>query len=304
MEDSSAAFPVAEIQRFCMHDGPGVRTVVFFKGCPLRCAWCHNPEMGREGQDMLFYPGRCISCGACVSACPAGAQSVYPQRRFERDLCKACGLCAQVCCTDALVPVARVMTAGEILSAAMKDKAFYGEAGGITLSGGEALLQGERLLPLLSSCKEAGLNTVVETCGYFDGELIPALIPLVDLFLFDVKDTDRERHKAYTGVSNEGILDNLRRLDALGGKTRLRCILVAGVNTEEAHYAALAELCAGLSHCQGVEFIPYHAYGGSKMVLLGYPDNGRVEWIPTADAVREAVTYLRERGVKAWVNGE
>ena len=295
--------PVAEIQRFCMHDGPGVRTVVFLKGCPLTCAWCHNPEMQRAGREILFHPQSCIYCGACVSACPSGAQAVYPARRFDRDLCKACGACAEVCCTDALVPASRERTVEEILETVLKDRAFYGEWGGVTLSGGEPLLHGAGALALLRACKAAGVTTAVETCGYFDGSMIPELVSAVDLFLYDVKDTDDGRHRTYTGVSNRRILDNLRRVDALGGRTRLRCILVAGVNTDGAHYAALTELAAGLSHCEGVEFLPYHAYAGSKMIPLGLPDNGRVEWIPSAETVQEAVAYLSARGVRAWVNG-
>ncbi len=298
MGDRNVTLPVAEIQRFCMHDGPGVRTVVFFKGCPLTCAWCHNPEMQKAGQEMLFYPQKCIFCGACVSACPTGAQIIHPERRFERDTCVACGRCAQVCCTDALVPVARDMTVEEILFAVMKDKAFYGEAGGVTLSGGEPMLHGEGSIRLLAACKGAGLTTALETCGYFDGGLIPELVPVVDLFLFDVKDTDEERHKAYTGVSNRRILENLRRVDALGGKTRLRCILVNGVNTDEGHYAALAELALGLTHCEGVEFLPYHAYAGSKMIALGLDDNGRKEWIPDRETVEAAKAYLAAREVR------
>lgn len=298
MDQPNMTLPVAEVQRFCMHDGPGVRTVVFFKGCPLRCVWCHNPEMQKVGQEMLFYPQKCIYCGACVSACPTGAQIMQPERRLERDRCRACGLCAEVCCTNALVPVAKGMTVEEILAVVRKDKAFYGEAGGVTLSGGEALIHGDGVLSLLTACKEAGLGTAVETCGYFDGGMIPHLIPVVDLFLWDVKDTDGERHKVYTGVSNRRILENLRRVDALGGRTRLRCILVNGVNTHEAHYAALVELALGLAHCEGIEFLPYHAYGGSKMVSLGLEDNGRVDWIPDGETVEAAKAYVAGRGVR------
>ena len=298
MTDQTAArLPVTEIQRFCMHDGPGVRTVVFCKGCPLRCAWCHNPETQRVTPEMLFYESKCIYCGACVSACPTGAHSIHPERVFDRDTCAACGRCAAVCCTDAITPAARDMTVAEILSAVLRDKSFYGEHGGITVSGGEPMLHPEGVISLLTACKEAGITTCVETCGEFSPIHLPALCGVTDLFLWDVKDTDPIRHKTYTGVDNVRILENLQEADRLGGRTRLRCILVEGVNTVESHYEALAGLYHGLSHCEGVEFIPYHAYGGSKMIPLGMPDNGRVEWIPDADTVESAKSYLRDRGV-------
>ena len=296
--------PVAEIQRFCMHDGPGVRTVVFLKGCPLRCAWCHNPEMQRSGREILFSESLCIFCGACVSACLTGAHALSPVRRFDRDTCTACGRCVGVCCTEALTQAARELTVAEILETVLKDRAFYGETGGITLSGGEPLLHSEGVKTLLTACREAGLTTAVETCGAVSPESLSSVVPLVDLFLWDVKDTCDERHKRYTGASNVPILDNLCLVDRLGGRTRLRCILVAGVNTEEAHYAALSSLFGELTRCEGVELIPYHAYAGSKMLPLGLPDNGRPEWIPSAETVEAACAYLSARGVPVRKNSD
>ena len=289
--------PVVEIQRFCMHDGPGVRTVVFLKGCPLRCAWCHNPEMQKGGREILFYESKCIFCGACVSGCPVGAHALHPERGFDRDKCIACGRCVDVCCTDALTMAGRDMTVEEILKAVMRDAAFYGDTGGITVSGGEPLCHPAGVLTLLGAAKEAGITTALETCGEFSYVFVPLLAKVTDLFLWDVKDTDDERHKAYTGVSNRRILDNLRLCDRAGGKTRLRCILVEGVNTVESHYEALAELYLSLSHCEGVELIPYHAYAGSKMLPLGLEDNGRVEWIPSEETMEAARAYLADRGV-------
>ncbi len=289
--------PVTDIQRFCMHDGPGVRTVVFLKGCPLRCAWCHNPEGQRPEQELLFYAARCIGCGACASVCPVGAQTLHPERGFDRARCLGCGRCAAVCCTEALVCARRDMTVEEILAVVARDRAFYGASGGLTVSGGEPMAHPAGVLSLLEATRAAGMTTAVETCGQFESAYLPRLVAAADLLLWDVKDTDAGRHKAYTGVSNERILANLREADRLGGHTRLRCILVAGVNTDEAHYRALAELAGSLRHCEGVELLPYHAYAGSKMLSLGLADNGRRDWIPTEDILETAKQVLMEHGI-------
>jgi pyruvate formate lyase activating enzyme len=149
----------------------------------------------------------------------------------------------------------------------------------------------------LRLCKAAGLNTAVETCGQIAPEVVAAAVPATDLFLWDIKDTDPQRHLRYTGVSGERIRENLRLVDSLGGKTRLRCILVNGVNTDPTHYAKVGELYHSLRHCEGVELLPYHTYGGSKAVALGRPDSGCREWIPTVETVTKAVTFLQEQGI-------
>ncbi len=297
--------PVTDIQRHCMHDGPGVRTVVFLKGCPLSCAWCHNPEGQSPRQEILYYESKCIGCGACVSSCSVGAHILDKDgHRFARENCMTCGRCAAVCCTEALVMARRDMAVSDILAAVLRDRAFYGESGptgrtrgGLTVSGGEPMAYPAGTLALLEAALAEGISTVVETCGQFDPVHLPRLSAAADLLLWDVKDTAPARHKRYTGVSNERILANLREADRLGARTRLRCILVAGVNTDEAHYAALAALAQSLSHCEGVEFLPYHAYSGSKMLPLGLPDNGRREWIPHDEAVAMAKAFLRAQGV-------
>ena len=283
-----------------MHDGPGLRTTVFFKGCPLRCAWCHNPETQKREGETLFYSQRCIGCAACSEVCKNSAQVCEGERRLDRQLCASCGACAEVCPTGALETVGREYTASELMSVIERDRAFYGEMGGVTLSGGEPFLQGESAALLLEECKRVGINTAVETCGFADFEAVLRALPHTDLFLWDVKDTDSERHKAFTGVDNARITENLRRADSLGARIRLRCILVGGVNTCEAHYIALGQLAASLSNCEGVEFIPYHAYGGSKATLLGLPDNGRTEWIPDKNELERARKTVSSFGVKVY----
>ena len=289
---------ITEIQRFCMHDGPGVRTVVFFKGCPLNCAWCHNPETKNPGQELLFYEKKCIGCGGCAAVCPKGAHSFDVTHLFDRESCAGCGSCADICPTGALSLSMREMTVEEVLSAAEKDRAFYGSEGGITLSGGEPLAQPAAVLALLKQCREKGIGTAIETCGYFDGKILSELVPLTDLFLWDLKIGDEELHRKYTGVSNRRIIDNLLKADELGAETVLRCIMVKNVNMNEEHYAAVAEVWNRLKHCRYAELLPYHAYGGSKMLPLGLADNGRTDWAPDEEEIARAKEILQQKGVR------
>ena len=288
---------VTEIQRFCMHDGPGLRTTVFLKGCPLSCAWCHNPETQKKEREILLYPKKCVACGQCRAVCPRGAHTVAEVHSFDRSRCIRCGVCTADCPTAALEICGREMTVSEILSEVERDAAFYGAEGGLTLSGGEPFLHGEAAVALLSEAKARGLRTAVETSGYADPDVLAAAVPYVDLFLWDLKDTDSERHKRNTGVTNERILENLALADRLGARIRIRAILVRGVNTEDAHYRRLAEIAGALRNPAEVEFIPYHAYAGTKATFIGKEDNGRTDWIPDGEEVLYAKETVRKHGV-------
>lgn len=290
---------VTEIQRFCMHDGPGLRTTVFLKGCPLRCAWCHNPETQKYNKELLFYHNKCIACSTCVNVCPHGVHIIEEQHTLDRGKCALCGECINVCPTKAVDICGREMEIGNILTLIEQDRAFYGHIGGVTLSGGEPFAQKENTVALLKACKEKGFHTAIETCGYADTDVLRSAMPFVDLFLWDVKDTDDVRHKKYTGVSTQRILENLVLADANGAKTRLRCILINGINTNEAHYHKVAKIASSLSHCEGVEWIPYHAYGGTKATFLGEEDNGKKEWIPTPEQMEHAKKILKSNNVNS-----
>jgi pyruvate formate lyase activating enzyme len=288
---------VAEIQKFCSHDGPGLRTTVFFKGCPLRCVWCHNPETQQFAPQVMFYDALCIGCGACVSACPTGAQVLTQNdRRRVVSLCENCGACARVCLTEACKTVGRDMSAEQIVAEVLTDAAFYGQSGGVTLSGGEPLCA-DGVVGLLQLCKQNGLHVLVETAGACDPETLRNAVPYVDEFYFDIKHTDKEKHKELTGADPERIWRNLALADALGAKTRLRCLLVNGLTTDKGHFERVAEMYASLKNCTGVQLLRYHPMGGSKAAALGLADSGRREWIPTDAQIARATEILWQQKV-------
>lgn len=290
---------VTDIQRFCTRDGPGIRTVVFFKGCPLRCVWCHNPENQNAKAELLYDSRLCINCGACAACCPENAHSFNSNATHElaRKNCRLCMRCAEVCPSGALESSGEYMSIESILQTVEKDRVFYGNTGGITLSGGEPFFQTRSAVALLTAAKSRGLSTAAETSGYFDGAVLPELVGITDLLLWDIKDCNDFRHRKYTGVSNSIIIENLQRADSLGLRTQISSIVVAGVNTDRDNYARIAELYHRLRHCDGVKLLPYHTYGSDKNVLIGKADNSNTSWIPSAGQLKTITDFLTENNV-------
>lgn len=258
------------LSRFCTDDGPGIRTTVFLKGCPLSCAWCHNPESQRREAEILFTAEKCAQCGRCAAVCPEDCHTVTEQgHTFDCEHCIACGRCAEVCPTMALEKKGESVSAEEVFEEVKRDLPFYGETGGVTVSGGEPLEHPVFTAELLRLCREAGIHTAIETSGFGSETAWDAVLPYCDLVLFDIKETDEKRHLDFTGVPLAPILENLHRVDHAGVKTLLRAPIIPGWNDREEHLQNIRELANTLQYCQGVEVMPYHAMGAYKYDCLG-----------------------------------
>jgi len=287
-----------DVQRYSIHDGPGIRTTVFLKGCPARCLWCHNPESQSFVPQVLVVETRCISCGSCARACPRGAPPP------GSSLCTACGACVEACPSGARQLAGREATVSELMEEVLRDRLFYDESGGgVTFSGGEPLAQPEFLAALLAACRAASLHTAVDTCGAAPRQRLLALTPLVDLFLFDVKLVDDARHRALTGLPAGPILDNLRALAAAGARLWVRVPVIPGYTDAEADLAATAALLAGLPGIGKVCLLPYHATGARKTARLGrsYPLGELAP--PPAGRLESLAALFRGRGLAVQIGG-
>ena len=289
---------VFDIEKFAVHDGPGIRTVVFIKGCPLHCRWCHNPESQSFEPELLFYAGKCTMCGKCVSVCPQHCHVIADGRHsFSRTACIHCGICAESCPADALKLCGRKMSVDEVMAEVLKDQVFYqNSGGGITLSGGEPLTHFAFSSALLKAAKEAGLQTAVETSGFAPWERIRELLPLVDLWLWDVKAAP-EKHEELTGVPWKTIYGNLLKLAGSGAELMLRCPLVPGINDEDMQLIRIAELAERLGGVRRIDLEPYHPLGEGKNLALGRNDAFHSAFASDADKKRWQETIAAHTAV-------
>jgi len=283
---------IFNIQKFSINDGPGIRTTVFMKGCPLRCLWCHNPESNSSRLEMFFNAEKCVGCRRCASACDRGGH-IFDEasHTYLRGNCILCGECAKECLTDALEVVGREASVEEVIADVMRDKIFYDNSGGgMTLSGGEPMAQFDFTYALLKAAKEKGLHTCIETCGFAKSENYAKIVPLIDIFLFDYKETDPQRHKEYTGVDNSLILSNLKMLDEVGAKIILRCPIIPTLNDREEHFKGIADTANSLKNVLEINIEPYHPLGSGKSETLG------------KEYALKELTFPEEATVKEWMD--
>lgn len=295
---------VFDIQRFSVNDGPGIRSIVFLKGCPLSCLWCCNPESQRIEPDVMYDQKKCIGCGKCTKVCAQGAIGPDNPAWIDRRKCVGCGECVNVCPTGALSLKGEVMSINEIIQVLRRDAHYFRQSGGgVTVSGGEPLTQWKFTTELLKACKAQGWETAIETTGLGTEEAIESVIPYVDLVLLDCKSTDPEVHKRVTGVSNEKIRENSAKIAAMANKVIMRVPTIPTVNATEEEFHRIAEFAKSL-HIDTVHVLPYHTLGESKYEMLGkaYEMGYEIKSLPR----EEAVIYqriLQSHGLNSVVGG-
>lgn len=302
---------IFNIQRFSVHDGPGIRTTVFFKGCPLNCWWCHNPESQESRPAVSLLPDRCIDCGSCLDACPNEIAGPLVRQALSPDNgsrpCLRCGACAEACPSGARMTIGKPYSVDEIMHELDKDQIFYDESeGGVTFSGGEPLAPKSKtnfLLACLAACRERGYHTAVDTCGHVPREQLIAAASRVDLFLYDLKLMDDRLHRRYTGVGNGLILDNLKALSSAGANVWVRVPLIPGINDDSENIEATAAFLSSFEVPYPVCLLPYHKVGGDKYRRLG--KTYRLSKIdpPAGDHLSGIADCFRARGLEVKIGG-
>jgi pyruvate formate lyase activating enzyme len=297
---------IFDIKKFALHDGPGIRSTVFFKGCPLRCSWCHNPEGISPAMEVMVSAQRCLAdCRECLDLCPQKALAKDKKSIvLNRDLCDGCALCAAACPAEALQMAGRAVSVGQVMGELAKDVIFYRDSGGgVTFSGGEPLAQIDFLHDLLLACKEHGWHIAVDTCGQAPFVAFEKIMPLVDLFLFDLKIIDPQKHSRFCGEDNDLILDNLSSLSLNARSLAIRIPLVPGCNDSAKDMARMADFCASLPRAHPVHLLPYHQGGSNKRKRLGQADQLPGARPPTTARVRKIREIFQLRKLAVTLGG-
>jgi pyruvate formate lyase activating enzyme len=296
---------IFDIQHFSIQDGPGIRTTVFFKGCPLHCLWCHNPESISFHPEIAFYKEFCIDCRHCLEVCPNGCHRIINgERVIRRDLCKGCGLCMEACCSRALVLKGRKYTVNDVLGEVEQDRPFYERSGGgVTLSGGEPLAQAQFCRELLKGLKRRGIHTVVDTSGYVPWKVLEGILKWTDLFLYDIKCYDTQLHRRLTGVDNIKIKSNLKRLSMRGAPLVARIPVIPGCNDQPAEMKRIAELIGKLKNATTVHILPYHQFAEQKYGRIGMEYGLKGLTPPSPNHLRELAQIFEGRRIPVVIMG-